>query len=1003
MDYAGPDFGWGGAVMRGHQIAQDILNGLSEVGRAAVVYAGRGILVFPCRERTTYGPDLDKTGKPQEHKEKSPYTTHGCHDATTDLGQVVRWWKQHPNAAIGLRTGTESGIFVVDVDTKNGTPGLESWASLQAQHGPAPRTRQARTASGGLHVYLKHPRQGKTIKTDAGRIGPGLDLRGDGNGYIIAPPSVIESGAYTWDEDLPTVEAPEWLLELAVKKPRPEQAKPCQPIIATMSTPYGETALKDECENLASTPAGQRHDQLFRSVAALGGLIAGGEVVEAQARAAIMLAVESWNTGAESEAKTLDTIEDALTKGMSEPRNSNSISLQMFESVSGMSGMSGEDTDDKGSALPNKEKSVSGMSGTTAPLRLPDGFEMNAKGIWYVTPSDDGGEPEKIWLGPLLHFMAKTRNSDSEAWGILLAWHDPDGKPHRWAMPYSMLNDTRQGWRAELASGGWIGATGNKPKALLGQLLAAVSVPARARCVDRTGWHSQQYVLPDEIIGKGAERLVLQTSMASNPFAQAGTLDGWQQTIGAWARGNRLLMFGISAALSGFLLDPTGMDSGGFHFWGHSSTGKTTIMRAAWSVCGGPAGVRTWRSTANALEAISSLHNDACLCLDEIGQAGPRVVGEGAYLLSNGMGKSRAHMDGSARGIRAWRCVIQSNGEMTLADKMREDGQQIRAGQEVRIIDLSADAGQGMGAWQELHGHETPGQFSDAIRTACAANYGALGRAFIHAMIENWNTLAIPQKVAQVLTTWTPPSASGQARRVIQRFALAAVAGELAVGFDLVPWTEGESLTAAKECLDSWLVNRDGAGDQEDRRAVETVRAFISRYGSSRFQTLDLEGMIERIPDRAGFKRFGSNKQWEYIFTTDQWKLLMSGLNPKSAAQALSRSGMIRPGDGRSLTAKIAIPDLGRPRCYVVVLPDMPDNENSLSGTHKHTAGKASPDMPDMPDRKTANVLCDPKSEGWWSDATIHAVDQCDGHLFDECPHCRYSMNDTCTAITAPF
>jgi uncharacterized protein (DUF927 family) len=105
-------------------------------------------------------------------------------------------------------------------------------------------------------------------------------------------------------------------------------------------------------------------------------------------------------------------------------------------------------------------------------------------------------------------------------------------------------------------------------------------------------------------------------------------------------------MFGISAALSGFLLDLAGMDSGGFHFWGHSSTGKTTIMRAAWSVCGAPSGVRTWRSTANALEAISALHNDACLCLDEIGQASGRVVSEAAYLLANGQGKSRAHVDG---------------------------------------------------------------------------------------------------------------------------------------------------------------------------------------------------------------------------------------------------------------------------------------------------------------------------------------------------------------------
>ncbi|MDY0204934.1 MAG: DUF3987 domain-containing protein, partial [Desulfovibrio desulfuricans] len=109
-------------------------------------------------------------------------------------------------------------------------------------------------------------------------------------------------------------------IELAPPKPKP-QAKPCPKISATLSTPYGKTALEAECKAIADAPAGQRHEQLFKSVAALGGLIAGGEVVEAESRAAIMAAVESWGTGAESEGKTLDTIEDALATGISEPRS----------------------------------------------------------------------------------------------------------------------------------------------------------------------------------------------------------------------------------------------------------------------------------------------------------------------------------------------------------------------------------------------------------------------------------------------------------------------------------------------------------------------------------------------------------------------------------------------------------------------------------------------------------------------------------------------------------
>ena len=304
--------------MSSQQIAQDILNGLSEVGLSAVRYTRRGLLVFPCRERTTYGPDLDRNGKPKEHTAKSPYTRHGCHDATTDLGQVVKWWKQYPAAAIGLRMGTESGLFVTDIDTKNGAGGLESWAALQAQHGPVSKTRTARTASGGLHIYFKHPGQGRGIKTDAGRLGPGLDLRGDGNGYVIAPPSVIESGSYTWEHDIPTAEAPEWLLELAVKKPSPEHFMPCPTISATLSTAYGAAALEKECRELAAMgPNTGRNVRLNEAAFACGQLVAGGELVESEALIALEQAAAACGLGDHEAAKTIQSGFDA---GMAEPR-----------------------------------------------------------------------------------------------------------------------------------------------------------------------------------------------------------------------------------------------------------------------------------------------------------------------------------------------------------------------------------------------------------------------------------------------------------------------------------------------------------------------------------------------------------------------------------------------------------------------------------------------------------------------------------------------------------
>jgi hypothetical protein len=51
---------------------------------------------------------------------------HGHKDATTDLTKIDKAWTEIPNANIGIRTGDESGLVVLDVDVKNSAPGLQT-------------------------------------------------------------------------------------------------------------------------------------------------------------------------------------------------------------------------------------------------------------------------------------------------------------------------------------------------------------------------------------------------------------------------------------------------------------------------------------------------------------------------------------------------------------------------------------------------------------------------------------------------------------------------------------------------------------------------------------------------------------------------------------------------------------------------------------------------------------------------------------------------------------
>ena len=161
---------------------------------AALAYAVAGLHVFPCRPRT-----------------KVPATIDGLKAATVDADTIRGWWARWPEANVAIRTGEPSGIIVLDVDVQHG--GAGTLARLEQTHGTLPRTAEVLTGGGGKHLLFRHP--GRPVQNSAGKLGAGLDVRGDG-GYIVAAPSVHESGRpYKWTRALEhgLADAPAWLLE----------------------------------------------------------------------------------------------------------------------------------------------------------------------------------------------------------------------------------------------------------------------------------------------------------------------------------------------------------------------------------------------------------------------------------------------------------------------------------------------------------------------------------------------------------------------------------------------------------------------------------------------------------------------------------------------------------------------------------------------------------------------------------------------------------------------
>lgn len=177
----------------------------------ALKYASIGWQVFPLHFITE---GKCSCGKSCKSPGKHPILSGGFKGATLRKDMIKKWWTEHPNANIGVRTGKESGIFVLDLDPKN--DGEASFDKIEKVYGKVPDDVFSVTGSGGRHYIFKHPGD---IGKSTTNLWPGIDTRGDG-GYIVVPPSNHISGKeYFWDTEadplngaLPKA-APEWLIK----------------------------------------------------------------------------------------------------------------------------------------------------------------------------------------------------------------------------------------------------------------------------------------------------------------------------------------------------------------------------------------------------------------------------------------------------------------------------------------------------------------------------------------------------------------------------------------------------------------------------------------------------------------------------------------------------------------------------------------------------------------------------------------------------------------------
>jgi putative DNA primase/helicase len=567
------------------------------------------------------------------------------------------------------------------------------------------------------------------------------------------------------------------------------------------------------------------------------------------------------------------------------------------------------------------------QSAQPADVEWPFSLRMDARaGLFYDEPRDGNVVPH--WLSNPFDVLGEARAPDGLGWAVVIRFRDRDGRERTVPIPRASLASGGGEARSMLADAGLVFDPGRGKAERLSSALMRVKSARRITLVSATGWCGDGFVLPGRTIGPAGSEEVLFTGAApSLNYGVAGTLDGWRAEVAAKAEGNSALAFAISAALAASMLRVLGGEGGGFHFRGHSSTGKSTLLYAAGSVWGGGAGEQgfghTWRATANALESLALAHNDTLLCLDEFAQVDPSEAGVAAYALANGQGKARQKADGTLRRQAEWLLLFLSSGELSLADHMASSakGGRPAAGQELRLVDVPAEAGAGMGIWETLHGAEGPAQLSEAVKRAARSHYGHAGPAFLERLTSRRDEAVASARelAAGFLAEASKGGDSGQVHRVGRRFAVVAAAGELAIAWGVVPWRPGTAAAAAMALYQRWAEAFGRGAPREELEALRRLRDVIQSEKSA-FSPVGDDAMGEEVsPSEGGrdgearqMKTYGfrhvRGPEVRYLFHTAGWQYVFKGFDLADAARIVAGAGYLETdGDKKRLTKSVRI------------------------------------------------------------------------------------------------
>lgn len=570
----------------------------------------------------------------------------------------------------------------------------------------------------------------------------------------------------------------------------------------------------------------------------------------------------------------------------------------------------------------------------SASLALPQGYSLDLQGTYQHLPPKSGfpnGVVIKIASCPLI-VSARARDQFGGAWSMQLEYVAPDGEVRRCLMSATELNSRQSTILDRLAYLGVLVEPGAQLN-FRSYLFAANANPALPRLILATRLGFQRdpnngkwvFVLPGITLGVKEpvvnaatyERIIFEPPVrvaTIDGYRAAGTLDEWKAVIAPFAD-HPVIVAGVLLGLAGPFAILAGVENGGLHLFGESSTGKSTALQACASVAGcgadtarGGAGeslFQRWHSTSNAVEGMLIPHSGMTVVIDEVGANDGQL---NIYNVFGGRGKARMDETGGMRPQANWSTQLLSSGELPMREHVETvSNRRTTGGQATRMLDIPTHEVIERALLAGAPAFPAPavmGSMIDQLKTDCGRVYGTALLELIKQVLEAYGgdeddlaadmALAVAQRCDELCEDAAKNgfNLSGLQRRAIVRLALMKRVGELAVESQTVPFTDEQVKRAVCTVRDAWL-STDAYVSEEDR-VSRSIRSYAMRY---------LDDVRNNDPRTAtppgGWKYFALRKSGLLAFTEEQLVHASGSTNITAVGKILARIGWLHRNDMR--------------------------------------------------------------------------------------------------------